>query len=106
MYEARDSAALRAMKQPDWEPLFPAEYNQVHTVQDGQLYLAWVITFKLKGVVGDDFNVWVNARDCRHIIAASSASITDSVLTRDEFVQQQVQLFKDRGIPVKEKISS
>ncbi|KAL1850951.1 hypothetical protein Daus18300_012742 [Diaporthe australafricana] len=97
-FEARDSAALRAMKQPDWEPLFPADYNLVYTVQDGQLYLAWAITFRLKYILGDNFNVWVNARDCKHIISASSASIATSVRTRDEFVQQQIRLFQDRGI--------
>ncbi|KAJ0124231.1 hypothetical protein J7T55_005569 [Diaporthe amygdali] len=101
-FEARDSAALRALKQPGWEELYPpAEYNIMYTVHRGKLYLTWRIRFDLTQEVDDEFVVWVSARDCKHIVAAASIH-QRLALTLEDVIDDQKRLFKERGIPLKQ----
>lgn len=72
----------------------------VYTVQDGRLYLTWRLTFNLKYKVGDDFTVWVNARNCTEIVAAAPAEMGLYVPSLEEFSNQQFRLFEDRGLPI------
>lgn len=101
---ARDTAALKALKQPMWDALSaPSEYKEVHTVQDGLIYLAWRVTFNTTYEVGDDFVVWVNARNCSEVIAAAPRSMGLYTKSLEEFSNNQVQLFKDRGLCVEKE---
>lgn len=69
-------------------------------MQDGRVYLTWRVTFNLKDKVGDDFNVWVNARDCTQIVAAAPAEMGLFVKSLEDFSNEQVRLFEDRGLPI------
>lgn len=71
-------------------------------MQDGLIYLAWRVTFNTTDEVGDDFVVWVNARNCSEIIAAAPGSMGLYTKSREDFSKQQVQLFRDRGLPIVE----
>lgn len=100
-FQARDTAEYAALEQPFWDALYPAkEYKLVYTVQDGALYLTWRITFNLKDKVGDDFFVWVNARNCTQIIAAAPAEMQLWVKSQEEYYDRYAKLFKDRGITI------
>lgn len=76
----------------------PKESKLVYTVQDGRLYLTWRVTFNLKEKVGDDFIVWIDARDCRRVIAAAPAEIDLYTKSLEDFDKASDQLFLDRGI--------
>ena len=70
-------------------------------MQDGRLFLTWRITFDLTDEVGDDFRVWVDARNCTQIVAAAPAEMDSFTHSLDDFITQQVQLFEDRGIAIR-----
>lgn len=100
-FEARDTAEYAALKQPFWDALYPAkQYSLVYTVQDGRLYLTWRLLFNLKDKVGDDFIVWVNARNCTQIVAAAPREMGLYVKSQEEYHDRAAKLFNDRGITI------
>jgi hypothetical protein len=90
------------MGQPDWRALsVPLEKRLMYTVQDGRLYLTWRITFNTHNEVGDDFLVWVNARNCTHVVAAAPAKMWQWVPSLEAYKMEQKRLFKEeRGIDI------
>lgn len=70
----------------------------VYTVQKGRLYLTWRVTFNLKDKVGDDFIVWVNARNCTQIVAAAPAKMDLYISSLMDYANAQKKLARDRGV--------
>lgn len=71
----------------------------VYTVQDGRLFLTWRLRFNLQEEVGDDFYVWINARNCSEVVAAASAGMDPYVSDLAGFKKELTRLFKEeRGI--------
>lgn len=99
-YLARDTAALNVMNQPLWSALNVPDYQTVYTVQDGRLYLTWRLKFDLKEQVGDDFYVWINARNCSEVVAAAPAKMKFDTRSLAEFEHERRKLFGERGIPL------
>ncbi|KAG8164341.1 hypothetical protein KVR01_006259 [Diaporthe batatas] len=99
-FHARDTASQLAMKQPFWSALDAPEYELVYTVQDGSLYLTWRLKFDLQKQVGDDFWVWVNARNCSEVIAAAPGKMNPHTSSLSHFQKEQRKLFDERGIPL------
>lgn len=100
-FHARDTAAQAALNHPFWWALHPehTDFDTVYTVQDGRLYLTWRLKFNTKEEVGDDFYVWINARNCSEVVAAASSKMDPYVRDLEGFKKEQVRLFKEeRGI--------
>ncbi|KAI7778042.1 hypothetical protein LA080_002679 [Diaporthe eres] len=98
-FAARDTAEHTSLNQPFWDALYPPKESKLlYTVQDGRLYLTWRVTFNLKEKVGDDFIVWIDARDCRRVVAAAPAKMDLFIKSLEDFDKASDQLFLDHGL--------